>query len=291
MPRYGKYQITGMRDFRIGGMATLSTGRLVDGAEIVVRELQEQLVFKWQMRRKFSIGLKIRKKIPPHPNLVWSMGTGWKGFTPFEIMPFVNGTSLQSRLIQDREYVLQHAIGLLLQSAEGIKHVHASGFLHLDVKAGNILLDLTDRENPEAKITDFDLSMPRRWIRPDKSLRYGTFNYMSPEHLKEGRIGVESDIFAFGVLAYNLYTNEMPFPGNNAAESRITKTDPSFKVIPLEEKNSNVPKKISEVIMRCIERESTLRYSDMRMVVRDLWTASLLQHMPAAEKTRKWELH
>ena len=163
MPRYGKYQITGMRDFRIGGMATLSTGRMVDGAEIVVRELQEQLVFKWQMRRKFSIGLKIRKKIPPHPNLVWSMGTGWKGFTPFEIMPFVNGTSLQSQLIQDREYVLQHAIGLLLQSAEGIKHVHASGFLHLDVKAGNILLDLTDRENPEAKITDFDLSMPRRW--------------------------------------------------------------------------------------------------------------------------------
>ena len=94
MPRYGKYQITGMKDFRTGGMATLSTGRTADGSEIVVRELQEKLVFNWQMRRKFSIGLKIRKKIPPHPNLVWSIGIGWKGFTPFEIMPFVNGTSL-----------------------------------------------------------------------------------------------------------------------------------------------------------------------------------------------------
>ncbi len=57
MPRYGKYQITGMRDFRTGGMATLSTGKMVDGAEIVVRELQEQFVFNWQMRRKFSVGL------------------------------------------------------------------------------------------------------------------------------------------------------------------------------------------------------------------------------------------
>ena len=108
--------------------------------------------------------------------------------------------------------------------------------------------------------------------------------------MKDGQIGVESDIFAFGVLAYNLYTNEMPFPGNNAVESRVAKTDPGFKVIPPEEKNSSVPKKISEVIMRCIERESTLRYSNMRIVVRDLWTASLLQHMPAAEKTRKWDL-
>ena len=156
MPRYGKYQITGKRYFRLGGMAKLSTGRMDDGAEIVVRELQEQFLFNWGMRRKFSIGLKIRKKIPPHPNLVWSIGIGWKGFTPFEIMPFVNGTSLQSQLIQDREYVLQHAVGLLLQSAEGIKHVHASGFLHLDVKAGIILLDLTARDIPEPKITDLE---------------------------------------------------------------------------------------------------------------------------------------
>ena len=93
------------------------------------------------------------------------------------------------------------------------------------------------------------------------------------------------------MLAYNLYTNEMPFPGSNAAESRAAKTDASFKVIPLEEKNSNIPKKISEVIMRCIERESTLRYSNMRIVVRDLWTASLLKHMPGDKKTRGWELH
>jgi serine/threonine protein kinase len=291
MPQYGKHRITGMKEFRMGGMARLLTGRMKDGTEVVVRELQEKFRFNWGMRSKFNVGLKIRKKIPPHPNLVWQMFTGLKGLTPFEVIPYVNGPSLQVMLIQNHEFVQKHAIRLLLQAAESLKHVHASGFLHLDVKAGNLLVDMTDRANPTVCITDFDLSMPIRNIRPDKNLRYGTFNYMSPEHLKSGQIGVESDIFAFGVLAYNLFTNEMPYPGTNALESRQSKTDPGYIVPPPKEKNPLVPGKISELIMRCLEREPAYRYGDLKILVRDLWSASLMHHLPQEEKkSRAWDL-
>lgn len=282
-------RVYGLQDFRMGGVARLWKGTVNTGGFVVHRQLQEQYRFDWKMRAKFKYGIKIRKKLGHHENIVWSFRTGIREFLPYELIDFVNGPSLQVMLVQEPDFIKKHGLNLLVQMAEGIRHCHAAGYLHLDIKAGNFLIDVTNREKPLARLTDFDLAMPLKGTKPNKSLRYGTFNYMAPELLDRGQISAESDIFSFGVLAYNMYSGRMPYPGGTPAESRKYKMDPKYPIVPLKEKCAIVPQKLNDIVGRCLEKDAAMRYSDMTRIVRDLATTFLLQQLPPDDKTRTLE--
>jgi serine/threonine protein kinase len=164
----------------------------------------------------------------------------------------------------------QHGLNIMIQTAEAIDHVHACGYLHLDVKPANFIVTMDDMKI-RTHFTDFDLALPiRKDPYHDKSMRLGTFNYMAPELLADGIIDIRTDTFAYGVLIYYLFSNRMPFPAENAVESRRMKQDRNFLPKPLNQLCEWVPEKASKVIMGCLLTDPDERTAYMGAVIRDL---------------------
>jgi len=267
--RIGKYTVYNLAEFRAGGIAYLELGVLGSGHKVVYRYLQNKFKLNFKIRRKFIAGTRIRQRLGRHPNIVWTLASGSRRFTPYELVDYVNGPSLQDALQQNSGYPRKHALLILYQLAQAIAHIHASGFLHLDIKANNIILDVTGVQ-PLTRLTDFDLSLSIHGLKPDKGLRYGTFNYMAPEHLTIGQIGPESDIFAYGVVAYNLFTTRMPYKGDTAVDSRKSKTDPHYKIPPIADFYPGINPDLNDCIMRALSPRTEVRYGAMKLLVRDL---------------------
>ena len=139
---------------------------------------------------------------------------------------------------------------ILIDMALGLNHVHESGFMHLDFKPENVLVS----RNGNVRLIDFDLAQPI----PEKPVKLsknpGTPGYMAPEQLKREPIDSRADIFAYGVSAYELVTNQKPFPGETPAEILAAQVDP-VKPIPPREYNPEIPAALEQVILKCLAHD------------------------------------
>jgi serine/threonine-protein kinase len=100
----------------------------------------------------------------------------------------------------------------------------------------------------------------------------GTPGYMAPEQLKREPIDARVDIFAYGVSAYELLTNQKPFPGETPAEILAAQMEPAGP-LPLREHNPDVPPALEKVILKCLERDPDRRYPVSGVMLRDLQSA------------------
>jgi serine/threonine protein kinase len=128
------------------------------------------------------------------------------------MMEFVDGVSFQY-IREARATRTAQKVELLAQAAEGLAAVHAAGFINHDINPRNFLVN---REQ-SVKLIDFGLSVPNTpaFCRPGN--RTGTLQYMAPELLRREPIDERIDIFAFGVLAFELLTDRLPYDANNSA--------------------------------------------------------------------------
>jgi serine/threonine protein kinase len=265
-----KNEVLDLRPYRMGGFACLERGQLRDGREVVCRRLQDQFRLNWRIRRSFVNGTNIRQKLPPHPHIIGSLEVGGT-MLPYELIDYIEGATLQEWRTLYAEEIPIYGTEILLQLAQAIHHVHKQGYVHLDVKPGNVIVQIVgEGTGVHAWLTDFDLALPFNNIKPDKKLRLGTFNYMAPEHLKDGAITRGSDIFAFGVLAYYFYTGKMPYPGDNAEQSRRKKLDTGFVVRPVQEICPTVHRRASELILQCLDRDPARRLATLDYAAREL---------------------
>ena len=123
----------------------------------------------------------------------------------------------------------------MIDMAAALEHVHESGFLHLDFKPENILVT----RNASVRLVDFDLAQPKP-ERPKKMSRNpGTPAYMAPEQLQREGMDQRTDIFAFGVSAYEVVTLAKPFPGDTPEE--ILRKQLNDELIPPRELNPDIP--------------------------------------------------
>ena len=261
--------VQNLRPYRSGGFANVQLGELANGRKVVVRSLQKQLRFNWTMRSAFVRGIRIRRQLKPHPYIVAARGGGG-GFTPHEILDFIDGDTLVEWRTEMRGAHYQHGLNIMIQTAEALDHVHSCGFLHLDVKPANFIVSMDDMKIT-THFTDFDLALPiREEPYHDKSMRLGTFSYMAPELLADGLIDIRTDTFAWGVLIYYLFSNRMPYPADNATESRRVKQDRNFTPKPLNHLCEWVPAEASELVMNCLLPDLNKRTAYMGAVIRDL---------------------
>jgi serine/threonine protein kinase len=263
------HDVQNLRPFRSGGFALVRRGELADGRKVVVRSLQKELRFKFTMRQAFVRGIRIRRLLKPHKYIVGSLGGGG-GLNPYEILDFIDGDTLVEWRTEMRGSHYQHGLNLMIQTAEAVEHVHSCGYLHLDIKPANFIISMDDMKIT-THCTDFDLALPIR-EKPyhDKSMRLGTFSYMAPELLADGLIDIRTDTFAWGVLIYYLFSNRMPYPADNASESRRVKQDRNFTPTPLHQLCQWVPPGASELIMQCLHPDPNKRTAYMGAIIRDL---------------------
>ena len=174
-------------------------------------------------------------------------------------MELLEGGSLHDLLYHSGPLKLDECIHFLKEISQGVKALHDDGIVHRDLKPQNILMN----KSWQAKITDFSTA---QWIN-GKSLPYdfgqvGTFEYMSPEVLSKGIADVRSDIFAIGVIAYQMFTGQLPYESTQFADriELVRRGKPKSPHL-LRPECSKV---LSRVIMKAMHERPSKRYPSIQ---------------------------
>lgn len=205
-----------------------------------------------------------------HPGIVtiFDVGEEPKTQTPYIVMEFVSGWSLDKLLLQDdRKLRLDVALQLVHELAEALDYAHGEGVVHRDLKPANILIT----EDGRAKIADFGIAKINLANHTLAGRALGTPAYMSPEQLNGEEVDGRSDLFSLGVVLYTALTGYRPFQGNSAMTV-------SFKVvnrnpIPASVLDTNLPAGLDYIISRAMAKDREQRYqrgAEMASDIKDL---------------------
>jgi serine/threonine-protein kinase len=247
-----------------GGLADIWLVTDEENRPFALRRLRAEHRFNFSARRRFAHGSKVLSQLTESAYIIGYVEHG-HGYL---VMDYVAGENLKVLFLRRDPFVMERMAQILIEMATGLSHVHESGFMHLDFKPENILVARTGG----VRLVDFDMAQRI----PDKPVRFvqnpGTPGYMAPEQLRHEPLDARTDIFAFGVSAYELLTNHKPFPGGTPAEILAAQQNPAGPV-PLTEHNSDVPPLLEKVVMKCIARDPDRRYPVSGLLVRDLQSA------------------
>jgi predicted Ser/Thr protein kinase len=202
-----------------------------------------------------------------HPHIVQIFEVGEYRGQPFLALELVEGGSLREQLARGRPNLPQ-AVRLVEKLARAVAHAHASGIVHRDLKPGNILLT----PDGEPRITDFGVAklLDAQQEKTQTGAVIGTPEYMAPEQA-EGevrRVGPLTDIYALGVILYELLTGRRPIEGGTAAAllARIGRVEPA----PLRRWLPGAPADLEAVCQKCLEKEPQRRYASADDLADDL---------------------
>lgn len=194
-----------------------------------------------------------------HPHILPLHDSGESdGFLWF-VMPYVEGESLRSRLATHGELPVSEAVRLLRDVTDALSHAHARGVVHRDIKPDNILLS-----GRHAMVTDFGVAKAvdeatGRHAMTTAGVALGTPTYMAPEQAAaDPHVDHRADIYALGVVAYELLTGQPPFTGTTAQQILGAHVTQAPK--PVTEARSAVPPQLAAAIMRCLEKKPADRW-------------------------------
>ncbi|BDC50022.1 hypothetical protein F183_A23380 [Bryobacterales bacterium F-183] len=200
-----------------------------------------------------------------HPNIVTVHQMGEQDGMLYLVMEYLTGGSLEDRLTEGRPIHPDWAVYALEQVASALDYAHAAGFVHRDIKPGNILL--ATEQADRVKIADFGLA---RVVNSSQSLDriVGTPAYMSPEQVNGEKLNGASDQFALAQLAYRLLTGRTAFVAEDY-RSLLTQIVAS-KEIPAHELNPNLHPQVSAVLSRGLAKMAHERYFNCRDLISNL---------------------
>jgi eukaryotic-like serine/threonine-protein kinase len=188
---------------------------------------------------------------------------------PYIVMEFLEGTDLQTWIRERGAMTVEQAVEFVLQASVAIAEAHAAGIIHRDLKPSNLFCTRRADGRLVVKVLDFGISKlePSGGARSDLGMTrtntvLGTPLYMSPEQIRSPKdIDARADLWALGVVLYELVTGSVPFEGETPTEIflRIASVPPR----PLREFRKDLPAGLETVIGKCLERDREHRYSDV----------------------------
>jgi len=254
-----------------GGMAEIwlvTDGR---GKPFALRRLRGNLRFNLLARRRFLRGCEVLSRLNQSEYVVGYVEHGKMEGTLYMLMDYVEAENLKMLFARHDPVLTENVAQILIDMALGLADVHESGYMHLDFKPENVLVS----RNGGVRLIDFDIAQPIPEKPKKLSKNPGTPAYMAPEQLQRKPIDPRVDIFAYGVAAYELLTNQKPFPGESPGEILARQLDPAGP-IPPRTHNPEIPAVLEKVVMKCLAREPDRRYPFMSVLVRDLQNALYL---------------
>lgn len=220
--------------------------------------------------REAHLGLRLN-----HPDIVRVLDSGTDGEYAYLVMEFVPGHDLRRHAQWAHLLPLNEALRIAERIARALAAAHALGVVHRDIKPGNVLFDpATDT----VKVADFGLARLGEAFRSRTGIVAGTPGYMSPEQLAEGVIGPYSDLYALGVLLFELLTGRLPFEATSLGallQQVASRTAPRVTV-----HRPDVPAAVADLVAELLERRIDRRPSDAAVVADRL--AALRHAAPGA---------
>ena len=254
-----------------GGMADiwLATDTRNNNKACARRLIHQRLRFDLVARRRFVKGCELLAKIGDHESIIGYVEHGKIKGQLYLAMEYVEADNLKNLYAVHDPVLLENVAQILIDMALALEYMHEAGYMHLDFKPENVLIT----RNGKVRLIDFDLAQPI----PEKPKKLsgknpGTPAYMAPEQLLGQPISHRVDIFSYGAAAYELLTNQKPFPGETPTEILKRQLDRSEFFAP-RELNPDMPVALERVILRCLELEPDRRYPFVGTMAREVQAA------------------
>ena len=268
--RYEILQLLGQ-----GGMGAVYKARDTELERFVALKLiRADLASNPEILRRFKQELILAREVT-HRNVIRIFDLGQaKGFK-FITMEFVEGRDLRVVIREKAKLPPEETVRIISQVCRALESAHAAGVVHRDLKPQNIMLDAKDR----VYVMDFGIahSLETPGMTQTGALM-GTPEYMSPEQAKGLKVDPRSDLFALGIIFYEMLTGISPFKAETALATLLKRTQERPQ--PPAEVDSAIPKAISDVVMKCLEIDRDHRYNTAREILEDLG-----QEMPTSIRT------
>ncbi|GAA2821268.1 serine/threonine-protein kinase [Kribbella solani] len=254
-PRIGRYSL--VRRVGAGGFATvwLARDEQLD-AEVAVKILSENWVEDEDVRRRFlAEGRFLRKVDSLYVVGVHDIGEADDG-RPFMVLTYADGGTLADR-IKAGQLEFAEAVRIITQVGRGLKHLHARGVLHRDVKPANVLFR-TDPAGDRAMLSDLGLGKSLAEVSRI-TMPGGTPAYVAPEQVRGERLDHRADLYSLGAVAYAAFTGQTPHGvASLGAVMQIDAPPPSMTTL-----REDVPDAIDVVVRRALEPDRDKRWPDL----------------------------
>ena len=252
------------RELGAGGMATVYLARDVrHDRDVAIKVLKRELAEVIGADR-FITEIRTTAHLR-HPNILPLFDSGTASGLPFYVMPFIDGETLRARLRRQGPLLIAESAAILREVADALAHAHAAGVVHRDVKPDNVLLS-----GRHAFLADFGVArafaahLPHDQTVTGTSLMVGTPAYMAPEQVTGGVVDRRSDVYAFGVLAYELLAGAPPFDGTR---QEIVTAQLTATPAPLASRRPDVPAALATAVMKCLEKRPDQRWQHIDEIV------------------------
>ncbi|MFZ0952358.1 MAG: tetratricopeptide repeat protein [Candidatus Sulfotelmatobacter sp.] len=278
----GRYEILQM--LGEGGMGAVYKARDRELDRFVALKLiRPELAANPSILARFKQELLLSREVT-HRNVIRIYDLGDADGVKFITMEFVEGQDLRSLIQEKKKFPPEEAVELMQQVCRALEAAHTLGIIHRDLKPQNIMRDQTGR----ILVMDFGLA---RMVEGDGMTQtgalVGTMEYMSPEQALGKDLDQRSDLYSMGLILYELLTGKMPFKAESAVASLIKRNQE--QATPVSDHDQTIPRALSNIVAKCLERDPALRYQTAGEFLQDLeiWqgkSAAATLRFPTSEK-------
>jgi tetratricopeptide (TPR) repeat protein/predicted Ser/Thr protein kinase len=259
----GRYEI--LRMLGQGGMGAVykAADRAVDRT-VALKVIRPEMASDPEVLGRFKQELLLSSKVT-HRNVIRIYDLGEAQGVKFITMEFVEGETLHQLLKRRPRLEVAEAVDIMQQVACGLAAAHQEGIIHRDLKPANIMID----ESGRVLLMDFGLA---RTFSGDGMTQagsmLGTIEYMSPEQAQGKDVKASSDIFTVGLILYELLAGTTPFRADSAIASLLMRTQQ--RAAPLVNVDKNIPGTLSNIVVKCLEKDPAKRYQSAEHLHADL---------------------
>ena len=232
--------------------------------EVAIKLIRPDIAEDKRTLERFVNEIKLAHKIS-HRNIGKMYHLGEDDGFHYITMEYVPGEDLKSFIRRSRRLDIATTVAIAKQVCGGLSEAHGAGIVHRDLKPSNVMID----KEGNAKILDFGIAraVGVQGVTAEGNV-VGTPEYMSPEQLEGKEVDRRADIYAFGVILFEMVTGRLPFSADTPFV--IAYKHQSETPTPPESLNPQTPPQLSAIIMRCLEKDREKRYQTTEEVCRDL---------------------
>ncbi len=250
-----------------GGMSNVYLAHdMILNRDVAIKILRYDISNEEEFHRRFQREALSATSLA-HPNIVSIYDVGEDGDMHYIVMEYIKGKTLKQYINEFSPLSPARSVQIMKQLTSAIAHAHENQIIHRDIKPQNILVD----QDGNVKITDFGIATSLSATSYTKTNSViGTVHYISPEQARGGNATKKSDIYALGIVLYELLTGELPFSGESAvsiALKHLQTETPSIREI-----DASIPQSLENVVLKATAKNPIHRYSSVEELEDDLQT-------------------
>ena len=248
-----------------GGMATVYKAKChILNRFVAIKILRDEFTTDDEFVKRFNAEAQAAASLT-HPNIVAIYDVGHEGDLYYIVMELVKGKTLKEIIVEDGAIAWKWSVNVAIQIASALETAHRNNIIHRDIKPHNIIIT----EDGIAKVTDFGIA---KAVSNSTITAFGTtigsVHYFSPEHARGGYTDAKSDLYSLGVVLYEMLTGKVPFD----ADTPVSVALKHMQEKPIEpmQLNPHIPKAVNDIVMKAMQKDANLRYSNATEMLKDL---------------------